>query len=99
MSVSPATTFRIGTSDPSDISRVTLLKAGSVTHSFNMDQRFLQLPFTVVGNELEATLPANAYETPPGFYMVFIINDDGVPSEASMMRINVAGRRHRLARR
>ncbi|HEY5780352.1 MAG TPA: galactose oxidase-like domain-containing protein [Lysobacter sp.] len=91
MSVSPATKFRIGTSDPSDINRVTLLKTGSVTHSFNMDQRFLQLPFTVDGGELEVTLPANAYETPPGFYMVFIINDDGVPSEATMMRINVAG--------
>lgn len=91
MSVSPATKFRIGTPTPSAISRVTMIKSGSVTHSFDMDQRFLQLPFTVIGSELEATLPANTFETPPGFYLVFVINSQGVPSEAAMMRVNVAG--------
>ncbi|MDR7135334.1 hypothetical protein J2X06_002543 [Lysobacter niastensis] len=91
MSVAPATKIRIGTPTPSAISRITLIKSGSVTHSFDMDQRFLQLPFTVVGGELEATLPANTFETPPGFYLLFAINSQGVPSEAAMMRINVAG--------
>ena len=91
MSVSPATKFRIGTPSPSAISRVTLIKSGSVTHSFDMDQRFLQLPFTVTGGELEATLPTNSFETPPGFYLLFVINSQGVPSEAAMMRMGVAG--------
>jgi len=54
-----------------------------------MDQRFLQLPVTVVGAELEATLPANAFDTPPGFYLLFVLNAQGVPSEAAMLRINV----------
>ncbi|MBF6025004.1 galactose oxidase-like domain-containing protein [Lysobacter niastensis] len=91
MSVQPATKFRIGTPSPSAISRVTIVRSGSVTHSFDMGQRFLQLPFTVVGSEIEATLPTNTFETPPGFYLVFVINSQGVPSEAAMMRINVAG--------
>ena len=54
-----------------------------------MDQRVLELPFTVVGSELQASLPTNPFETPPGYYMVFVFNDQGVPSEAAMLRINV----------
>jgi hypothetical protein len=67
---------------------VTLVKTGSVTHSFDMDQRFIELPFTVDGDTLQADLPANPFETPPGYYMVFVFNDAGVPSEAAMLRIN-----------
>jgi hypothetical protein len=89
MSADPGATIVIGTPEPARITRVTLLKTGSATHSFNMDQRFIELPFTVEGDALHATLPANAFETPPGFYMVFVFNDQGVPSEAVMVRINI----------
>ncbi|WP_457095288.1 galactose oxidase-like domain-containing protein [Lysobacter sp. P5_B9] len=88
MTIDPGQAITIGTPSPSSITRVTLVKAGSVTHSFNMDQRFLELPFTVVGGQLRATLPSNPFETPPGFYMVFIFNGK-VPSEAAMLRINI----------
>ena len=89
MTTDPGGTIGIATPAPATITRVTLVKTGSVTHSLDMDQRFLELPFTVVGSELQAALPANPFETPPGFYMVFVIDDQGVPSEAAMLRINV----------
>ena len=89
MTTDPGEKIRIGTPVPAAISRVTLVKTGSNTHSLDMDQRFLQLPFTVEGGELEASLPSNRFRTPPGFYMVFVIDDQGVPSEAAMLRINV----------
>src|SRR4249919_805801 len=88
MTIDPSQAITIGTPSPSSITRVTLVKAGSVTHSFNMDQRFLELPFTVVADPLKAKLPTNPFETPPGFYMVFIFNGK-VPSEAAMLRINI----------
>ncbi|QNP41493.1 galactose oxidase-like domain-containing protein [Lysobacter solisilvae (ex Woo and Kim 2020)] len=91
MTANPGATLAIGTPDPAHITRVTLLKTGSVTHSFDMDQRFMELPFTVSGSTLNARLPTNAFETPPGFYMVFVFNNQGVPSEAAMLRINVPG--------
>lgn len=91
MTTNASQKIRIGTPSPSGIARVTMVKTGSVTHSIDMDQRFLELPFTVVGGELEASLPSNAFLTPPGFYMVFVINTQGVPSEAAMTRINVPG--------
>jgi len=89
MTTAPAQTIAIGTPDPATITRVTLVKTGSVTHSFDMDQRFLELPFSVSGNELHASLPGNPFLTPPGYYMLFVLDDQGVPSEAAMLRINV----------
>jgi hypothetical protein len=89
MTVAPGQAITIGTPNPTAITRVTLVKTGSVTHSFDMDQRFLELPFVVSGNGLQASLPANPFQTPPGYYMLFVFNGQGVPSEAAMLRINV----------
>jgi hypothetical protein len=88
MTTDPGATIAIETPDAADVTRVTLVKTGSVTHSFDMDQRFLELPFTVMDDEVRASLPANPFETPPGYYMVFVFNGQGVPSEAAMLRIN-----------
>ncbi len=74
--------------DATDIVRLSLVKTGAVTHSYDMEQRFIELPFTRSGNRLTASLPANGYQTPPGFYMVFALNAQGVPSRAKMIRIN-----------
>lgn len=89
MTVDAGEELEIGTPDAASIARVTLVKTGSVTHSFNMDQRFIELPFSMSDDdELEAQLPAEAYKAPPGYYMVFVIDGAGVPSEAAMLRIN-----------
>lgn len=75
--------------DSPDVERVTLVRAGSVTHSVNMDQRFLELPFSASGNLLQAALPSRASDLPPGFYLTFVIDAAGVPSEGRMLRINI----------
>ena len=87
MTANPSGTLAISTPAPAAIARVTLVKAGAVTHSFDMDQRFLELAFTVEAGGLRAQLPANPFETPPGYYLLFIIDVQGVPSEAMMVRI------------
>ncbi|GAB3754995.1 galactose oxidase-like domain-containing protein [Lysobacter olei] len=87
MSTHPSGTVVISTPSPESVRRVTMVKSGSVTHSLDMDQRFLELEFEVDGGELRASLPANPFETPPGYYLVFIFNDQGVPSEAAMLRV------------
>ncbi|MBL8343342.1 MAG: DUF1929 domain-containing protein, partial [Rubrivivax sp.] len=72
-------------------SRVTFVKTGSVTHSWNMDQRFVDLPFTAGANgALSVQIPARASDVPPGMWMMFVFDDAGVPSEAKMVRVNVA---------
>jgi hypothetical protein len=33
------------------------------------------------------TAPANARKAPPGYYMLFILNRNGVPSAGKMVRV------------
>jgi Domain of unknown function (DUF1929) len=69
------------------IARVTLIKTGSVTHGFDMEQRFLELTFRAEGNVLKVRAPANARLAPPGRYMLFVLNAQGVPSLARLVSI------------
>jgi hypothetical protein len=77
----------VGTPDGATVSRVALIGTGSVTHAFDAHQRYMELPFTVVAGGLSVTAPANGNLAPPGYYMLFIVNGDGVPSVGSMVRI------------
>jgi hypothetical protein len=86
--VEPSSSFKLTSPDAWNIRRVTMVATGSVTHSFDMNQRFVEPSFSVTGNEIRVTLPSNAYETPPGYYMVFVIDSAGTPSQARMIRIN-----------
>jgi hypothetical protein len=69
------------------ISTVTLVRTGSATHSNNSDQRFLNLAFTQVGQNVTATVPSDPTIVVPGFYMVFAFNSAGVPSIATIINI------------
>jgi hypothetical protein len=63
-----------------DVERVTLIRLASVTHQFDMDQRFLELSVSDrTLDTLKVLAPPTEFEAPPGFYMVFVL-DDGVPS-------------------
>jgi hypothetical protein len=46
------------------------------------------LPFTVTGSTLTITPPANANLSPPGHYMLFVVDANGVPSIAKIVRIS-----------
>ena len=66
-----------------------MVATGSTTHSFDMNQRFVEPTFYRNGDDkLVVNLPTNAYETPPGFYMVFAFNAAGTPSVARIVRVN-----------
>ena len=70
------------------ITRVTLIKTGATTHSNNMEQRFIELDYTDINNGVRVTLPASANLAPPGYYLLHLLNDKGVPSEAHIVRIS-----------
>ncbi|MBI3528513.1 MAG: DUF1929 domain-containing protein, partial [Betaproteobacteria bacterium] len=77
----------VQTPDAARIASVSLVKLGSVTHSINQDQRFLQLPFAAAGGTLNVQAPANANLAPPGYYMLFILDTNGVPSVAATLQL------------
>jgi hypothetical protein len=80
-------TIPVQTPDAARIASATLVKLGSVTHAFNADQRYLPLSFAVAGEGLNVQMPANANLAPPGAYMLFILDTNGVPSVAAVVRM------------
>ena len=80
-------TLSIGTANPGAIAKVALIRLGAVTHSDNMEQRYVPLSFTAGAASLTAQGPANANIAPPGPYMLVIVDANGVPSVASMISV------------
>jgi hypothetical protein len=80
--------FRVATPQAGTITRVSLIRLGSVTHAFDENQRFQRLTFSADASGLTVTAPGSANRTPPGHYMLFILNDAGVPSVARIIRIS-----------
>jgi hypothetical protein len=78
-------TFTVQTPDASSIQSVALIRTPSVTHAFDQNQRFQNLSFTKNSGSLTVTAPANSNLAPPGYYMLFILNSNGVPSVASFV--------------
>jgi len=84
-------TIQVAVTTARTVSRVTFVKTGSATHGWNMDQRFVDLPFNAASDGVLAVqIPARASDVPPGTWMMFVIDDAGVPSEAKLVRVNVA---------
>ena len=90
----PGRTVQLAVSSNKPISRITMVASGSVTHGWNMGQRFVELPFASTpvtgGANLSVQIPARASDVPPGTWMIFAFDDAGVPSVARMVRMNVA---------
>jgi Domain of unknown function (DUF1929) len=73
----------------SSIAKVSFVKLSAMTHAFNMGQVFVPATFAVSGvNQLSVTTPANSNVASPGYYMLFVVGTNGVPSKARMIKIN-----------
>jgi len=86
----PGQPFQIKTG-ADGIDRVTLLGAGAVTHGVNLQQRFIELEFSATGDSISAQMPGRAGETPPGYYLLFVLDRAGTPSRAKIVQVSVAG--------
>ena len=80
--------FSVGTPQAGSIGKAAMVRLGAVTHSVNMEQRYVPLSFTPGIGNITATAPANPNIAPPGVYMLFVLDTNGVPSVARMVRID-----------
>ncbi|MBY0373616.1 MAG: DUF1929 domain-containing protein, partial [Bryobacteraceae bacterium] len=85
------TNFAVQTPDAASIAAVHLIKIGAPTHGFDEDQRLVKLSWTAGAGILTVQSPANANLAPPGHYMLFLVNQAGVPSVAKIMRLPIPG--------
>jgi len=80
----------VDVANATSVSRVTLVKTGASTHSYNMDQRFVDLTFAANGLNLSVQMPSHASDATPGYYQLFVFDQAGVPSVARVIRIGPA---------
>lgn len=80
-------TITVNTGGP--VASFAMLRYGSSTHTTNTDQRRIPLVSTSAGaNSYKVTLgPANVGQVTPGYWMLFAIDNGGVPSIASTIII------------
>ena len=73
------------------IAQVNLVRLPSVTHSFNENQAFAKLTIsarsTTGASAVSVKMPGRPEELPPGHYMLFVLNQSGVPSVAKIIRV------------
>ena len=85
------TTFSVESPNAVDIEKVVLLRPGCVTHHTDPNQRLVELAFELDGTgRLAVELEVDASVAPPGYYMLFIVNREGLPCEkAEFVRLHV----------
>ena len=81
-------TFQVKSPDAPEITKVVLIKNSSTTHNNNMDQRCLVLSILDQTNDiLKLSGPKDGTYAPPGYYMLFIVNNKNIPSVAKIVRV------------
>lgn len=89
-------TLSIEVASGRQVSKIALVSLGSTTHAFTANQRVVflaksNLPTTGSGTtkSVSVTMPASPKLAPPGYYMLFAVDNQGtgVPSEAKIIRL------------
>jgi hypothetical protein len=81
-------TYSLGTSEASPIRSAVLIRPAAVTHSSDSNQRLVDLPFTPTENGISYTVTGNQNLAPPGWYMLFVVDGNGVPSVAKWVHLS-----------
>ena len=85
--------FSVTYTASSPISSAVLVRPGSVTHAFDMEQRLIGLcgpspqPPCSGSGTLTLTAPTSGGVAPPGYYMLFLLDSAGVPSKAQFIQL------------
>lgn len=74
------------------IARVVLIRPSAATHALSMDQRWIGVNPTIKSSSvLQFEVPVNANVCPPGYYMLFLVDANDIPSAAAFLRIDLPG--------
>lgn len=81
-------TWNVTKAAGSTITKMSLLRPSATTHSTDTEQRLIDLPFTQSATSITTTIPANRNLTPPGWYMLTVVDSSGRPSVAKWVSLN-----------
>jgi hypothetical protein len=84
--------FFVSTPTARDVSRAHVIRLSAATHARNLQQRLTRLQIDGAVEEegvagLRLTAPARRTSAPPGHYLLFLVDRDGVPSVGRIVRL------------
>jgi plastocyanin len=80
--------FQVSTPTPAAIAEVVLMRPAAVTHAFNHNQRYVGCTITgSTASAVNATAPPDGNVAPPGYYLLFLVDHDRIPSVATWIRL------------
>jgi galactose oxidase len=79
--------FTVTTPYAAQIVAVRWIRLGSVTHAFDANQRAHTLIFSRGSGKVTITAPVNGRRAPPGHYLLFLLNRNGVPSVGTIVQV------------
>jgi len=80
--------YAMATAPGTPIRDVSLVRPMAVTHSDDGNQRLVDVPFTAdADGTLQLSITDNPNLAPPGWYMLFLTDTNGVPSVASWVKV------------
>jgi hypothetical protein len=80
-------TFGFRTTQAAPITSAALVAPMAVTHSTDNNQRLVSLGVVTTANGVSVTVPDEPNLAPPGWYMLFLVDANGVPSTASWVHL------------
>ncbi len=86
-SVAAGQAFSVSTSNPTNIAHASFIRLAATTHQVNTGQAFVKLNVTPRTGAVDMTAPS-IDQAPPGYYMLFLVDKQGVPSVAPIMRFD-----------
>ncbi|MDG4859990.1 kelch motif-containing protein [Streptomyces sp. T-3] len=72
---------------PERVAKARLMRPSAVTHTTDVEQRSLDLALTKGKDSITIDAPTDRTLVPPGWYMVFVSDAEGIPSEAKWVQV------------
>lgn len=79
--------FQLTVGGSDKIGAISLIRIGTVTHSFNSEQRRIPLSFVQSGATITTHLGTSPDQIPPGYYMLFAFNTADTPAVAKIVSV------------
>ncbi|NEA63811.1 kelch motif-containing protein [Streptomyces sp. SID12488] len=75
------------TTHPERVAKARLMRPSAVTHTTDVEQRSIDLPLSKDRTSVTVDVPKDRTLVPPGWYMLFVTDAKGTPSEAKWLQV------------
>jgi hypothetical protein len=80
--------FPVGHDLAAEVTSAAFVRPGAMTHALDMEQRYVELDCARLDDgRVTVTAPPDRHVAPPGYYLLTLLSDAGVPSEAVFVRL------------